>query len=285
MILKFKNVVNNIVINEIKSQHVIDTLKEIDTFDANNNIIRSFQEYDPNFESLIEIKNLKKSFIQSGKKNVVVKSVSFDIKRGENIALLGSNGAGKTTIVEMIAGVSKQDSGEINFKFKYKVSPLEQLGIQFQDSTYPPGLLVKQIIDFMIGIYSIKISKSELNAIIKIFSVEKFYHKRASSLSGGQLQRLNALLAILHHPKVLFLDELSTGLDPAVKNRIKHFIKNYAKENDMTIILVSHDISEIELLADRIIVLFKGEIVVNETKKRILEKHKNINAFLEPYLV
>lgn len=108
--------------------------------------------------------------------------------------------------------------------------------------------------------------------------------KRANKLSGGQQQRLNCLLALIHKPKILFLDELSTGLDITIRTNIKKFIKSYAKENDITLVIVSHDMDEVEYLADYICVLKDGLIVFEDSKKHVLGKYHRLEKFITPYL-
>ena len=197
--------------------------------------------------------------------------------------MLGSNGAGKTVLSEMISGINKPTSGEIIYNFNsdnYK----KKIGIQFQDSSYPNGITVKKVINFVISIYKAEITKDELRALIAIFDIYEIYNKVASSLSGGQQQRLNLLLALVHKPKFIILDELSTGLDIRIRSKIKKFIKYYAKENGITLLIVSHDMDEVEYLSERIIVLFKGEIYVDASKKEIIEKYGSIQNCVEKYI-
>lgn len=235
-------------------------------------------------EKLIEINNLVKKFGHKEKCKVVLNGVNLTVSKGKNLALLGGNGAGKTTLVETIAGLYKPDGGSIKYLYKYDKTFQERLGIQFQDSFYPNAITVKEVIDFMIGLYGSKISHDELIAMLNIFGINEYYKKRVSKLSGGQQQRLNALLAIIHKPTVLFLDELSTGLDITIRTNIKRFIKHYAIENGITLILVSHDTDEIAYLADEIAVLKKGKIVYFDTKENIIQEYENIEKFLIPYL-
>lgn len=235
-------------------------------------------------EKLIEINNLVKKFGHKEKCKVVLNGVNLTVSKGKNLALLGGNGAGKTTLVETIAGLYKPDGGSIKYLYKYDKTFQERLGIQFQDSFYPSAITVKEVIDFMIGLYGSKISHDELIAMLNIFGINEYYKKRVSKLSGGQQQRLNALLAIIHKPTVLFLDELSTGLDITIRTNIKRFIKHYAIENGITLILVSHDTDEIAYLADEIAVLKKGKIVYFDTKENIIQEYENIEKFLIPYL-
>jgi ABC-2 type transport system ATP-binding protein len=198
--------------------------------------------------------------------------------------LLGSNGAGKTTFVEMVMGLNKPDVGYFQYNYATKINYQESLGIQFQDSSYPTGLKCKDIILFLKDAYKIDISDEELQKLVNEFGIDKFYNKNARSLSGGQQQRLNLLLSIIHKPKLVFLDELSTGLDIKIRTTIKKFIKKFAKDNDMTIVIISHDMEEVDYLADRIIVLKEGKVVSDKPKKEIKSEFASIEKFLEQYL-
>lgn len=266
--------------DEISSLAIKRMVWNLEQTNQTNNNNETWISESVNLKPLIEVRNLEKSY----KKNNVLKNISFNINEGENVAILGSNGAGKTTLVEILAGLNKKDKGELKFNFDYKNTYLEKVGIQFQDSSYPPGISVKNVVDFMIDVYQIKINNSELNALFKIFAIDKFYKKRASSLSGGQQQRLNALLAIIHNPRIIFLDELSTGLDISIRTKIKEFIKEFAIENNSTLVLVSHDLGEIEYLAKRIIFLKDGKIVVNELTENIIQKYYSLENFLAQYI-
>lgn len=272
-------------IKKIKSKIVKQFLdEETSNKELNTSLKKINTPYTKDIKVLIDIKNLRKEFGKFSKAKTVLHDISFQIRQFESVGILGGNGAGKTTLVEILAGLNKQTSGEIDYLFEYENNYLEEIGIQFQDSSYPPGLSVKEIIYFVLDIYKTKIDTNELNALIKIFGINEYYKKHVSSLSGGQQQRLNALLALLHKPKVLFLDEISTGLDITIRTKIKNFIKLYAKENNMTLVLVSHDMEELEFLVDRILIIDKGYVVVNTTKSEILKKHKSISDFIVPYI-
>ncbi|MDE5949502.1 MAG: ABC transporter ATP-binding protein, partial [Malacoplasma sp.] len=243
-----------------------------------------FITYKPNTnkKKIIEIKNLNKSF--NHQKNHVLKNLSIDFYDGENVAILGGNGAGKTTFVEILAGINKPDNGSLKYNFDYKNSFQEKIGIQFQDSSYPKGISVKSVINFVLEIFKSKLSKDEINGLINIFGINEFYYKKASSLSGGQSQRLNCLLSIIHKPSFLILDELSTGLDVTIKTKIKNFIKSFCKENKITILLVSHDMEEIQYLADRIIILKDGEVFVDSKLDVIIKKFGSLSKCMDLYI-
>ncbi len=223
-------------------------------------------------KKLIEVRNLVKTF--NNKKIQALKGINLDIYDNQNIALIGSNGAGKTTFVEILVGLNKYDSGSIKYYINKK-----DIGIQFQDSIYPQGVSVKNVVEFMINAYNIKFKDNELDKILTMFGIKSFYKRRAKSLSGGQQQRLNVLLSLLHKPKILILDELSTGLDINIRTQIRNFIKEYAKKNKMNIILISHDMNDIINLVDKVYIIKKG--VISKTIDLRKDKKININNLEE----
>ena len=265
----------------MKKEMILDGIKEIslETSQEKLNAPKNFS-IPRKSKHLIEIKNLDKSF----GKTIALKNINLNINDKENLALLGANGAGKTTLIEIIVGANKQDSGTIEYKYDYVNNFQEEIGIQFQDSSYPRSLRVRSIVNFMVDIYNIGITKQQLKKMVKMFGLEKFWAKPARSLSGGQQQRLNILLALLHKPKIVFLDELSTGLDISVREQIKKFVKDYCKVNEINIVLVSHDILEIEQLCDRIVIMQLGEIKVDMYKDEVIKKFGSVEKLLNMYI-
>lgn len=269
--------------NEKTNEIIKDFIKETKKIKYED-VTQHISDYDNDKKVLIEIRGLKKTFGNKKNKNEVLKGIDLKIQENENIAILGSNGCGKTTLIEIVAGLNKVTEGEIIHCFHSQNDYLKNIGIQFQDSSYPPGITTQEVIKFVVGVYEAHINEEELNGLIKIFGINEYIKKSASSLSGGQQQRLNALLAILHKPKIVFLDELSTGLDITIRTRIKKFLKEYTKDNNMTICIVSHDMEEVQYLADRIIVLVDGRIVVNASKESILSEYGTLEAFIDNYI-
>lgn len=232
---------------------------------------------------ILELINVYKYF---NHKNRVcaVNNLSLTLYDQENVALIGANGAGKTTTVEMIAGINNPSSGEIKYLFDYKVNFQEKIGIQFQESIYPNGLKVKHIIDFIIDVYKVDINQAEVDQIVTAFGLKEFYNSKAKSLSGGQQQRLNILLALIHKPKIVILDELSTGLDISVRTKIIDFVIKYCKHFNIQIILISHNMEEIELITDRILIMQKGTLKVDLSKKDVIKKYGSIQKLAEKYI-
>ncbi len=390
---------------------------------------------------IFEIKNLTKSYGSFKANN----NISFKIYRNENIAIVGANGGGKTTLVEQIAGVKIPTKGSITSVFGKKVTEIaEHMGVQFQDSKYPDGMTVSDMITFYLDIYNERFQKSsrakikkrrterieyrktipakikevrqkqattnkkynkkltelqkqiktakaedisplkkELSGALKskkefskvcktkikiirapldsakarrktnkeikikrrdlerkivmeflrnrkakvkellneknshkrenikndirdlkkqfkyekkrspktarqkrvveyvqLFNLEGLEKRQIKKLSGGQQQRLNVLLALIHKPEFMILDEISTGLDVQSRGDIKNFVKKILDENDVTLLLVSHNMNEIEELADRVLYMLKGRIVEDCMVKDLMQKHGNLTNWV-----
>lgn len=236
---------------------------------------------------MIEVKNLTHEFKTINKTKVIYKDISFNIYKGEKIAFLGPNGAGKTLMVETLCGTRKQTSGEIFYNFEHKKNnPYEHLGVQFQDFEFPVGLTVKDMIQFIMKLNDIQdIEVNEFNYILETFQLKKILNNKVSKLSGGQKQRLNVTLALINNPKVLFLDEFTTGLDIAIKNNIQNFIIEYCNKNNISLVLISHDIDTIRQIVDRIIILADQEIKIDMSIKEIEAKYGDISVMLKKYII
>ena len=224
--------------------------------------------------TFIEISNLTKSFGKNKKKHVVHKNVSLKIYEGETLAIIGANGAGKTVLMETLVGVRKQDKGKIIFDFGPGKDPFEEIGMQFQDSDPNSKIKPKEMIELIRRMYDSKVDKEQLKEMIKIFGIEDFLDKKIKKLSGGQRQRLNLLLATMHNPKLMILDEFITGLDIVSVHNILDYIKKMKEDNNSTMIIISHQPSEIKKLSDRILVLKDGEIQSEYFTKDVNIKYK-----------
>lgn len=208
-----------------------------------------------------------------------VNNVSFEIARGERVAIIGANGAGKTTITEIIAGLSKPTSGILEYGFLFEDSPQEGIGMQFQKSDYPSGLTVKDMVLFADNLRKLKTSKSRIDELLDIFQMSDFYKRKAKNLSGGQKQKLNILMSVLHKPRLIILDELSTGLDISAREEIINFTDDLLKKEKMSAIVISHHFEEIEKLCTRIIAMDRGKIVTNDSIKNIIAKWGSLDKF------
>ena len=236
---------------------------------------------------ILNIKDLVKTFNPKSKKRAVkvLKGINLNIYDGDKIALIGVNGAGKTTFIEILSGVIDPTEGELHFGYNYAYSPFEKVGVQFQNSHYPHGLSVNDIIRFMTDTRrNITLHPNEKQDLIKKFGLSDLLNREANGLSGGQRQRLNILLALIVSPKLIFLDELTTGLDVHSQKVILKAIKDFVERHKATLVSVSHNVLEIEELANRIILLEKGKIKIDADVKKVSASYKSITDFLINFL-
>ncbi len=223
---------------------------------------------------IIRIQDVHKSF----KEVKALQGVSFDIKEGEFIALLGPNGAGKTTLIEMIEGLRKPDTGHIiidNKEWDPKDPALQQLlGVAFQETRFIDKLTVKETVDLFASFYGL--SKTRVDEVIALVKLEEKQKSYTVNLSGGQRQRMALAIALLNKPKILLLDEPTTGLDPASRREVWKIL-NDLKNGETSMILTTHYMEEAEYLCDRIIILNQGKIISQGTLAELLGEHKNLD--------
>lgn len=206
-------------------------------------------------KSSIQVQGLKKSYDS----HVVLKGLSFQVESGEIFALLGVNGAGKTTALECIEGLRSYDSGTVTIHGK--------MGIQLQSSSLPSHIRPMEAIKLFAKWNKAKIDFSMLNAL----GIQEIERRQYIELSTGQKRRLHLALALISNPDIIFLDEPSAGLD--VEGRLSlHDQIRKLKSQGKTIVLTSHDMTEVETLCDRIAILNGGDIVFCGTASQLTEK-------------
>ncbi len=215
---------------------------------------------------VIQVNDLSKAY--GGLK--AVDGISFQVKKGCCFGLLGPNGAGKTTTIEMMEGLVKPDAGEIKF-FGNSVDKavLSQVGIQFQHTALQDYLTVEETIDMFSAFYPEVEEKTVLMDLCDLHSIAKQDHKK---LSGGQKQRLLLALALINKPKIIFLDEPTTGLDPHARRKFWDLI-NRIKQQGKTIVLTTHYMDEAEYLCDDIVIMDEGKIIAQDTPQALLNEN------------
>lgn len=229
------------------------------------------------------IKNLIKKY-ESFK---VINNISFSLPDYGSYGLVGPNGAGKTTLIGIILGLITPTAGEIlilgkNFKdFKYEI--LQKLNFASPYLDLPKKLSVFQNLLFYARMYNLKKPKDKIHQLSNDLKIIKLMDKRFGSLSAGQKTKVSICKSLLNDPKLLLLDEPTSSLDPETSNFIRNYLFSYQKKNKMTILIASHNMSEIEEICDKIIILKKGEIFVQGSPKEILEKNKYDN--LEDFFI
>lgn len=200
--------------------------------------------------------------------------VSFKVSEGEYLALLGPNGAGKTTLMEILEGIRTADSGEVSiagYTWLNGASGIRKiLGLSLQETHFIDKLTVQETLELFASFYSL--GKDRIEAILTDVNLHEKKKSRTKDLSGGQKQRLALGLALLNKPKVLFLDEPTTGLDPNARRELWDVLLKIKAEGKMTMILTTHYMEEAEILCDRIIVIDKGAILAEGTKTELLSQ-------------
>jgi len=199
-----------------------------------------------------------------------VDGVSFAVPEGTCFGLLGPNGAGKTTTVEIMEGILPPTSGEV----RYRGEPLgpsfhEQAGILFQKTALQDFLTVRQSVALFRGLYERGL---EVDEVLKLCALEKLAGRDNRKLSGGQQQRLLLAIALVNDPKVLFLDEPTTGLDPQARRNFWDLVEAI-KARHKTIILTTHYMEEAQLLCEEIAIMDRGRIIAQGAPERLLREH------------
>ncbi|HZY38928.1 MAG TPA: ABC transporter ATP-binding protein [Mucilaginibacter sp.] len=207
-----------------------------------------------------------------------VKDVSFDVRKGEIFGLLGPNGAGKTSALSAIEGLVKSQSGSIMVDgYNAQEKPLHaraSLGVQLQSTSFQAELYVIEVLQLYAGVYGLRLSKNDLLAMLRSINLEDQAQKKFGQLSGGQQQRVSLLIATIHNPRLVLLDEPTTGLDPQSRRQLWERIEAI-REKGHAILLTTHSMEEAESVCDRIAIIDHGKIVEIDTPQALIDKHRN----------
>jgi ABC-2 type transport system ATP-binding protein len=236
-------------------------------------------------DTIIHVEKLTKKF----KDFTAVNSITFDVNRGEIFAFLGPNGAGKTTTIKMLTTLLSPTEGRITIDghdaHANKDGARRALGIVFQDPSLDDDLTAKENMELHAALYSTPLGDRAAR-IQKLMEFVELWDRRdayVKTFSGGMKRRLEIARGLLHHPKILFLDEPTIGLDPQTRNHLWGYIQKINKEEGMTVFLTTHYMEEAEKIADRIAVMDHGSIVAEgtaETLKKQTKKSTLEDAFL-----
>jgi ABC-2 type transport system ATP-binding protein len=216
--------------------------------------------------SIIEVRNLRKTYDTL----VAVDDLSFEVDEGEIFGMVGPNGAGKTTTIECIEGLRQPDAGSVQLlgmdPSEERRAIANQIGVQLQESALPTRLRVGEALDLFASFYERRADPEELLGILGLTEKHSSpFHK----LSGGQKQRLFIALALVNRPKVVFFDELTTGLDPQARRSMWDLVRQI-REQGCTVFLTTHYMEEAERLCDRVLIIDHGQIVALDTPEAMI---------------
>jgi len=219
-------------------------------------------------DTVIQVKDLRKTYGRIA----AVDGVSFDVTEGEIFGLLGPNGAGKTTMVECLQGLRQADSGKVHILGlnPYTDAPAlrRQIGSQLQESALPDRIKVWEALD----LFSAADNSSNWERLLDAWGLTEKRKAAFGTLSGGQRQRLFIALALVNNPRLVFLDEMTTGLDPAAR-RVTWELILKIREHGTTVVLVTHFMDEAEHLCDRLAIVNRGKIVALDSPQRLIATH------------
>jgi ABC-2 type transport system ATP-binding protein len=236
--------------------------------------------------NIIEVKNLTKKFDDI----TAVDGISFSVKQGEIFAFLGPNGAGKTTTIKMFTTLLQPTSGKILVNGFDPVTNSDDVrcsfGIIFQDPSLDDELTAFENLEFHGVLYGVpkKIRHARIEELLKIVELEKRRDDLVKEFSGGMKRRLEIARGLLHHPKIIFLDEPTLGLDPQTRNHLWGYIKEMNEKEGITVFFSTHYMEEADRMSDRIAIIDNGKIVAEGTAEELKAKTKAItleDAFLQ----
>lgn len=216
---------------------------------------------------IIHVKNLVKKYGEL----IAVNGISFDVSKGEIFGLLGPNGAGKTTTLEIMETLREKTSGEViidGLSIDTNQNAIKQIiGVQLQSAGYYPNLHLNELLELFAGLYNVETNPAEM---LKLVDLEEKAKSKFKELSGGQKQRFSICTTLINKPKIIFLDEPTTGLDPQARRNLWELIKKI-KQDGTTVMLTTHYMDEAEILCDRVGIIDNGKIVTIDTPDNLID--------------
>lgn len=217
---------------------------------------------------IISVKDLVKKYGQFE----AVKGISFDVQEGEIFGLLGPNGAGKSTTLEIIETLREKTAGEVmvdGLNLDSDPNEIKKIiGVQLQTSGFYPGLNLLELIDLFAGLYNRSVDPREL---LRSVNLEDKAKNKYKELSGGQKQRFSIATTLINQPKIIFLDEPTTGLDPQARRNLWDLVKKIRAQGT-TVIITTHYMDEAEVLCDRIAIIDSGKIIALDTPDKLIDE-------------
>ena len=228
-------------------------------------------------ENIIEVKNLNKIY----DKIIAVKDLTFEINKGKIIGLLGPNGCGKTTTIAMILGLLKPTSGEVLIKGKNiekeRINLLEKMNFISPYVELPKKLTVEENLKVYADLYGVTNTNEKIYELVNELRLNKFLKKKTGELSSGQKNRISLAKALINDPEILMLDEPTASLDPDTGDFVRSFIEHYSSKTNVTILLASHNMNEVERLCDSVMMMKDGIIVDTGKSQELISRHGRKN--------
>jgi len=226
----------------------------------------------------IEVKNLTKKF----KNFTAVNNINFTLEKNKTLGLLGPNGCGKTTSIGMILGLITPTDGEVlidnqNIDNSDRNDLLSKMNFASPYIELPKKLTVIQNLEVYGRLYGVKNLKQRIEQISEELNLNDFLYKKTGELSSGQKNRVSLAKSLINKPEVLLLDEPTASLDPDIGDFVRNYIEVYKTKNEITILLASHNMKEVERLCDSVIMMKEGQIVDRGTCRDLISRHGRDN--------
>jgi len=226
----------------------------------------------------LTVKNLVKKF----KTTLAVDNISFEIEKNNTLGLLGPNGCGKTTSIGMMLGLITPTQGEIfvdgiQLNSENRIKLLSLMNFASPYIELPKKLTVRQNLEVYARLYGIKNKIERIDELIEDLNLSKFLCKNTGELSSGQKNRVSLAKSLINKPKLLFLDEPTASLDPDVGDFVREYLEKYKNKNELTMLLASHNMKEVERLCNKVIMMKQGRIVDKGTCQELIKKHGREN--------
>ena len=217
--------------------------------------------------TIISVKDLVKNY----GKFEAVKGISFDVNEGEIFGLLGPNGAGKSTTLEIIETLRDKTSGTVivdGFNLDHDAGQIKKvIGVQLQTSGFYPGLNLLELIDLFCGLYNTHV---DANKLLEMVNLKDKARNKYKEMSGGQKQRFSIATTLINKPRIIFLDEPTTGLDPQARRNLWQLIRQI-RSDGTTVIITTHYMDEAEYLCDRVAIMNEGKIIALQSPDRLID--------------
>ena len=226
----------------------------------------------------LEVKNLVKKFNST----IAVNNISFEIKKNNTLGLLGPNGCGKTTSIGMMLGLITPTSGKIfidgiKLNSENRIKLLSLINFASPYIELPKKLTVRQNLEVYARLYGVSNKVERIEELVEDLNLSKFLDKNTGELSSGQKNRVSLAKSLINKPKLLFLDEPTASLDPDVGDFVREYLEKYKNKNELTMLLASHNMKEVERLCNKIIMMKQGKIVDKGTCEELINKHGRKN--------
>ena len=226
----------------------------------------------------LEVINLSKKFNNT----TAVNNMSFSIEKNKTLGLLGPNGCGKTTSIGMMLGLITPTDGKIyinnqELNQKNRINLLSMMNFASPYIELPKKLTVFQNLNVYARLYGVENINHRIQEMAEDLNLKNFLNKKTGELSSGQKNRVSLAKSLINKPKLLFLDEPTASLDPDVGDFVRKYLENYRSKNELTMLLASHNMKEVERLCDNIVMMKKGEVVDHGTCDELIKKHGRSN--------